>query len=85
MRKRILQVSMTRQASSHSSRLNRVMRFASIGIALPATIWLAYQIGQWLDTRAHTTYWAPTLTILGFLAALLGIYREIQRFNTDPA
>jgi len=56
----------------------------SIAFTFPAALLVGYGIGWWLDSKLGTS---PVLSLLfialGFVAALLELFRELKRLNRE--
>ena len=56
----------------------------SIAFTFPAALLVVYGIGWWLDSKLGTR---PVLSLLfialGFVAALLELFRELKRLNRE--
>lgn len=56
----------------------------SIAFTFPAALLVGYGIGWWLDNKLGTS---PVLSLLfialGFVAALLELFRELKRLNRE--
>lgn len=55
------------------------MQAGTIGSVLVGCIALGFFFGQWLDTRAHTTYWMPVMTLLGIAAGFRHMFVTIKQ------
>ena len=48
---------------------------------IPISVMIGYAIGHYLDLWQSTTYFTPIFLILGAVAGLVGLVREIQKGN----
>lgn len=56
----------------------------SIAFTFPAALLVGYGIGWWLDGKLGTRPWFSLLfLVLGFVAALLELLRELKRLNRE--
>jgi hypothetical protein len=52
----------------------------SSGLLIPCAAFVGAKAGEWLDAQQATTFWMPTLGILGFLGAMVQLYRSARKF-----
>ena len=50
---------------------------------IPISVMIGYAIGHYLDLWQSTTYFTPIFLILGAVAGLVGLVREIQKGNQN--
>ena len=56
----------------------------SIAFVFPAAVLVGYALGWWLDSKLGTSPWFSLLFLgLGFVAALLELFRELKRLNRE--
>ena len=59
------------------------LRYASLGVMLPATTFAGYLIGYLLDRLFHTNFLYIPFLLLGIAAGFLELFREVQRDTRD--
>ncbi len=63
----------------------RAAEYSSLALILPASTFVGYGIGWWLDQRFGTTWLKVLFLILGSVAGFVSLIRQILRDSRDDA
>ena len=61
----------------------RAAEYSSLALVLPASTFVGYGIGWWLDQRFGTTWLKVLFLILGSVAGFVTLIRQILRDSRD--
>ena len=61
----------------------RAAEYSSLALTLPASTFVGYGIGWWLDQRFGTTWLKVLFLILGSVAGFVTLIRQILRDSAD--
>jgi F0F1-type ATP synthase assembly protein I len=61
----------------------KAAQYSSLAMVLPASTFVGYGIGYWLDQRFGTTWLRVLLLILGSVAGFFTLIRQILRDSND--
>lgn len=57
----------------------RAAEYSSLALVLPASTFIGYGFGYWLDKRFGTTWLSILFLILGAIGGFVALIRQIQR------
>jgi len=57
----------------------RAAEYSSLALVIPASTFVGYGIGYWLDTRFGTTWLSIVFLILGSVAGFVSLIKQILR------
>jgi len=69
--------------SSKKSGAAKAAEYSSLALVLPASTFVGYGIGYWLDLRFGTTWLRILMLILGTVAGFVTLIRQILRDSGD--
>lgn len=53
--------------------------YSALAFILPASIFVGYAVGRWLDTKLGTSYLYLIFLLLGIVAGFVQIFRVVNR------
>ena len=59
------------------------IRYSTVGIEIALAIGGGFMLGQWLDKKYGTSFWATTLLIVGFGVSIVSIVRVARQIELD--
>jgi hypothetical protein len=65
------------------SQLARYLPLLSAGLLIPSAAFVGAKAGEWLDAQQGSTFWIPTLGLLGFIGAMVQLYRVAKKFQDE--
>lgn len=57
----------------------------TLGFQLAVPIVIGAALGQWLDTRYHTSFWMPILALIGIVVGFSELFRSVAKINRRNA
>jgi ATP synthase protein I len=63
----------------------KAAEYSSLALVLPASTFVGYGIGYWLDKRFGTTWLSILFLILGSVAGFVTLIRQIMRDSRDDS
>jgi F0F1-type ATP synthase assembly protein I len=66
-------------ASRKKSAAAKAAEYSSLALLLPASTFVGYAFGWWLDQRFGTTWLSILFLILGSIGGFISLFRQIRR------
>ena len=61
------------------------LQASTLGLVIVGCLSLGYFLGQWMDNRFGTNYWAPVMALVGLAAGFREFFHTVAKLNVQRA